>query len=393
MSLDAERDRLRKALLADVPTASPGLEERVYRRLLDDEASTAARRDWKLPLAAALIAGTVVATLLITNRLVNRHTAPASHSTIAVPIVSPPTHASPPSAAVDSTNCRLPVVVTLEAGPPAKLETEAGFVDTRTGRYTRDDGASVAGLPGGGSPGSDLKAGVPAAPTTYSNSFHRWLPVRAPAIAPDGHSYVWVRLLPPGSNFGDFKSAELHLYDLVSASDRTIWSYPGSITVDRWDATGLLVNTVPPKGGALYEWLIAPDTGSATQQPAPTVQGPPTRLPGDPSSFGSFSDGGQGKIYRFGSRTPGDQEWVFFESAPGQRVTIYRGTQGDATGFDPYGAMREDSGIWFGDYDHHTIWRWQQDAGLRKVTVVGLPTPITGYPNSNIYVTPAGLCS
>ena len=393
MSRDQDRDHLRQALLADVPSARPGLQDRVYQRLLDGDASAAARRDWRLPLAAAFIGGMVVATLLITNRLAKPHTAPASHPTVSVPTVSPLPHATPSSASVDPPNCRLPVVVTLEAGPPPKLETEAGFVDTRTGRYTRDDVATVAGLPGGGSPGSDVKASMPAAPTTYSNSFHRWLPVRGPAIAPDGHSYVWVQLLPPGSGFGDFKSAELHLYDLASTTDRTIWSYPGSITIERWDATGILVNTVPPRGGALYEWLIAPDTGSATQQAVSIGQGPPTRLPGDPPVSGSFSDGGQGKIYRFGSRTPGDQEWVFFESAPGQRVTIYRGTQGDATGFDPYGAMKDDGGIWFGDYDHPTIWRWQEDAGLRKVTVVGLPTPITGFPNSNVFVNPAGHCS
>lgn len=392
MSPDQDRDLLRQALLADVPTVGPGLEDRVYQRLLDSDASGAARRDWKLPLAAALIAGTVVATLLITNQLVKQRAVPASLPIVAAPTAVPSAHSTPASAAVDPTNCRLPVVVTLEAGPPARLETEAGFVETRTGRYIRDGSASVAGLPGGGSPGSDMKPSRPAAPASYSKSFHRWLPVGGPAIAPDGRSYLWVRLLPPGSGFGDFTSAELHIFDLTTTSDRTIWSYPGSITIERWDTTGILVNTVPPKGGALYEWVIAPDTGSATQQPASTSHGGPTRLTGDLAQAWSFSDGGQGSIYRIGSRTPGDQEWVFFESAPGQRVTIYRGTQGDATGFDPFGAMKDNGGIWFGDYDHHTIWRWQQDAGLYKVTVAGLPTPITGYPNSSVYVNPAGHC-
>jgi hypothetical protein len=302
------------------------------------------------------------------------------------------------SAAVDPLNCRLPVVIMRESGPPGQMVTEPGFVDTRSGQYVKDNTASIAGLPGGAFEGTDVKPSRPAAPVYYSDVAKRWLPVSRTVVAPDGQSYLWERLLPSGSNIANFKNVELHRYDLRSASDHLLWTYGGIMTIHRWDAAGILLDTnpPPPAGGTLLAWLVDPDTGVATQQPNVNNFQGPTKLPGEGQNgsfaWGSFGKDAQGRtLYRIGSRQPGDQEWIFYESAPGQRVTIYKGQQGDATGFDPAQPMGDGRGIWFGDYEVQGIWYWEPASGLRKVPVKGLPAALPG-PNSSVYVNPAGSC-
>jgi hypothetical protein len=340
-------------------------------------------------IAATLIL--LIAAGLLGWRLVSqRSTLPAT--------VKPSPTTRPISAAVDPTSCRLAVVVMRESGPPGQIATEPGFVDTRTGQYTKDGAASIAGLPGGGFEGTDVKPSQPSAPVWYDEVAKRWLPVGPALVAPDGRSYVWVRLLPPGSNISDFKQAELHRHDLTSSADQRLWTYPGSIMVSRWDASGIIVDTVPPPptGGLQLQWLIDPRTGAATRQPASNAPSGPTELPGDRRNgsfaWGSFGSDAQGHtLYRIGSRTPGDQEWIFYESAPGQRVTIYKGAQGDATGFDPFQAVGDKTGIWFSDYETHGIWHWDSRTSLKKIVVKGLPNQLPG-PNSAVYVNPAGQC-
>jgi hypothetical protein len=201
-------------------------------------------------------------------------------------------------------------------------------------------------------------------------------------------------LLPEGSNSTNFQKAELHRYDVASATDRTLWTYAGAIYVSRWDASGILINTVPAGGGVQLWWLVDPQTGTAAQKDGRADPTRFTRLPDDPqerggSVSGSFGRDAQGHtLFRIGSRNPGDAEWVFFEKAPGQRVTIYRGKQGDATGFDPGGAIGDATGIWFGDYSGLKIWHWQQDTGLKKITLTGVPSA----DNSFVSVNPAGPC-
>jgi hypothetical protein len=306
-----------------------------------------------------------------------------------------PSAAAPSRAGVDPSNCRLPVVVMLEGRPPQpQLKTEAGFVDTRSGQYTKDGSASVAGLPGGGFPGTSLKPSQPSAPVQYSDALRRWIPVGGSSLAPDGRSYAWVRLVPEGSSPSNFQKAELHRYDVASATDRTLWTYAGAIYVSRWDASGILVKAVPPQGVVQVFWLVDPRTGTADQTGGRADLTGFTRLPDDPQerdgsvSSGSGRDAQGHTVIRLGSRASGAPEWVFFETAPGQRVTIYRGKQGDATGFDPYGTVGDATGIWFGDYSGHTLWHWQQDTGLKKITLTGVPSSA----NSDVYVKPAGPC-
>ena len=344
------------------------------------------------PLAATLALLTIAGA--VGWRLVYQRTnAPATvkHSMVATPTLVPT------AATVDPLNCRLPVVILRESGPPMQFVTEPGFVETRTGQYTKDTSASIAGLPGGAFEGTDVKPSRGSAPAWYDDVVKRWLPVGSGLVAPDGRSYLWTHLLPAGSNVSHFKNVELHRYDLTNARDRLLWTYPGIMTVHRWDDAGIFLDTNgPPSGppGVLY-WLVDPDSGAATQAAAPN-QSRLTELPGDRQNGGfgyeAFGNVAQGHpLYRIGSRQAGDREWVFYESAPGQRVTIYKGQQGDATGFDPLGATPDGPGIWFGDFETRGLWYWDLAHGLQKVPVKGQPELLSGA-NSSLYVNPAGSC-
>lgn len=330
-------------------------------------------------------------------RLVDQHRQPAPVKTgvNGIPTVVPSANHS-----ANLALCRMPVVVMQESGPPGQLRFEAGFIDTGTGQYTTDHSASVAGLPGGAFVGTNVKPSRPSAPSFYSETLHRWLPVDERSISPDGASYVWERLLPEGSNYSNFGQAELHRFDVATRTDRTLWTYPGSIDINGWDASGIRVDTVPaPSGGQMINWLIDPATGSATQQVAGyNAQPRLTQLPSDPLQNGGFAYGNipgavfRGhQVWRIGSRGPGSPELVVYETAPGQRVTIYKGAQGDATHFDPDQGLADVMGIWFTDYQGGVLWRWQLETGLRKIGMTGLPQPLSG-PNSGNYLRPAGTC-
>ena len=192
---------------------------------------------------------------------------------------------------IEATNCRLPVVAIRESGPPTQMDSQAGFVDTKTGAFTKDTSASVAGLPGGGSAGSSLKAAQPSVPQQYSPGVKRWLPRWGPYVAPDGRSYAWEQLLPEGSNSTTATGGELHIYDLAAAQDRVLWSYSGSINVYRWDADGILAMTVPPRGGVPTYWLIDASSGIAAQQPSSADPRRLIVLLGDASATGDVGYG------------------------------------------------------------------------------------------------------
>jgi hypothetical protein len=208
-----------------------------------------------------------------------------------------------------------------------------------------------------------------------------------------------VRNLPVGSAYPNYTSAELHRYDVATSTDHTLWKYAGSMGVYRWDPTGIFVNVGPPKGSPDPTWwLVDPLSGAASRSAAPPGFGFKMfkPLPGDPHNL-DFTILGQDAAHRdiwwfYNPDKPGAVDWVFYETAPGKRVTIYRGVEGDAAGFDPSGgAMADPTGIWFSDHWHHTIWHWRQDAGLHKVTLRGLPAVPKGA-NAYVYVDIAGPC-
>ena len=89
---------------------------------------------------------------------------------------------------------------------------------------------------------------------------------------------------------------------------------------------------------------------------------------------------------------PGAANWVFYETAPGHRVYIYRGTRGDATGFYPRGAFSDSTGLWFSDANFQpVIWHWELGVGLSKFLIGGLPAGLHGR-NAYVLTVPAGPC-
>jgi|GEM_PF-3789027 len=107
-------------------------------------------------VATILVAALVVAAMVVPQLLANWHVrissptfTPASTPGTKLPVV------------VDPSNCRLPVSVERGVGSPYKLAFEVGFIDTRSGQYTRDAAASVAGLPGGGPSGTSSGSEAP----------------------------------------------------------------------------------------------------------------------------------------------------------------------------------------------------------------------------------------
>jgi hypothetical protein len=277
-------------------------------------------------------------------------------------------HLAPSATSGPVPNCLLPVYV----------GSEVGFVDTHTGRYTKDVSASVVGLP-------DSFA---SRPSYYSPVLKRWLPASVSYMSPDGRSYAWIRFLPDGSTQANFKTAELHRYEVATRTDQALWSTTVFFIVWRWDAAGILVSEPPDLNGPASGtnrapanwWLVDPVTGAATQQVSLSHASlySFTPLAGDPTdiSFSSvgFDAEGHPIWWLFTNGKGGGVNWVFYETAPGQRVFIYRGPKDDASALDPLAAMADSTGIWFSDYrDPNVIRHWQQGTGLRNVMVTGLP--------------------
>ena len=333
----------------------PWLSEAVRDRIRTPKARTGAVR-LMLLVAAALVLMIVAG--MAAPRLLNR-------GINVVPTATPPPIASPTP--FSAFNCTLPV----QAGK-AK-----GFVNTATGVYTADPSAAVDGLPGSGGP------------LSYDSVVHRWLPVDPRLISPDGTAYAYLAGDGPGIHPSDVR-----VYDLRSGIDRKLFTGT-AIGIFLWGADG--IHVIDSHGPVNQELLIDPDTGAATTVPERRWFGF-TPLPGDPPpgsgwgfrTLGWTNDGRQiWWFYNLGR--PGAVDWVFYESAPGVRVYIYKGEQGDATGFDPgdgYG-LADTTGIWFTDQAQRPlVWHWSQGTGLRKV-VVRVPG---GAQPRLLSVVPAGSC-
>lgn len=380
-------DELRGSIHAALDEISEPVPDLVPGAMARIRTTGVRRRGW-VPAAQAVGILAIVATLGGVV-LASRHGVPTRQG----PATSAPaTTGSVAPTAVNPLSCRLPVVVTRDGGGQRpQIATEAGFLNTATGQYLKDAAASVEGLPGGGSPATVLKSSQPAAPAWYSHALGHWLPVDKRSVAPDGRSYVWVRLLPVGSNYSNFQSAELHRYDVARGTDRTLWMDAGLVDVWWWDSAGILIDT------AGLWWRIDPLTGAATQQPRSFYPYRFTELPGDVQNGGlawtPFGvDDRARQIIRIGGRAPGSRDWVFVERAPGQRVWIYQGTQGDGMGFDPYKAIADSTGVWFTDYSGRVLWHWRQDNGLQRYAITGLPGNLAGAAYTEVLEDPAGPC-
>jgi hypothetical protein len=386
--MDESRFRaLMHVAIGDEPM-QPWLTTAVRRRLAEP-----ARRQSASPVAAmavVLVAAVIVAGLVLPQVLANRHVLNPLPRTL--PAATP--SATPATVLVDPSNCRLPVTVERGAGPPSQVATQVGFVNTRTGKYTRDANPSVVRLPDGGLQG----------PMFYSPSVRRWLPTNGDQVSPDGSSYAWVESLPIGAVYPRYKASKLHVYDLVTGADQTIFTYRGAIHIWRWDAVGIhaIVGQVGADAPPSTWRLVDPTTGSVTRDAiGPIMPFPPFKpLPGDPRNVSFASPGmtAAGDIIWWINNldNPGAPDWVFYETIPGHRVYLYRGVEGSATSFDPELALVDSTGIWFSDADYvlnlkPAIWHWQLGSGLRKYRLAGLPSLFNGS-HAYILVRPAGPC-
>jgi len=310
-----------------------------------DRLSTAPARPlrfpWLIAAAVVLIAMSAVLIPQLTSRRITPTPVPASSPT-------------PSPAVVDPLNCRLPVGVA-----PDQL----GFIDTRTGQFTRDTNA----------PATSIEADDGAlSPESYSAAAHVWVPVHATQMAPDGRSYVIT------------KGRELHIIDDATGADRTLWTGSADLLFDWWGASGIVVTEELPSVQGGKTWLVDPVTAAVVPHEPPRWL---TILPTDPhgSGFRPLGIDAEGR-YVWWMRAvdkPGI-DWVFYEDATGQRVYIYKGTQGDATGFNPGVAFGDSTGIWFNNSSPAAVWHWSPDGGLHKINVTGLP--------ASAIINPAGPC-
>lgn len=310
-----------------------------------DRLSTAPAKPMRLPwlIAAAVVLIAMSAVLI-----------PQLTSPRITPVPIPASSPTPSPAVVDPFNCRLPVGVA-----PGQL----GFVDTRTGEFTRDATA----------PATSFEADPGAlSPESYSPAAHVWVPAHATQMSPDGRTYASTR------------GKELHIIDAASGADRTLWTGSADLLFEWWGTDGIEVAEESPSLQGGRTWLVDPVTGSAVAAQPPRWLTP---LWTDPRGVGFRPLGmdAQGRyIWWLRAVDRPGVDWVFYETAPGQRIYIYKGTEGDARGFDPGVAFADGTGIWFNDFSHSALWHWSPDGGLHKIVVAGLP--------ASAILNPAGPC-
>jgi hypothetical protein len=258
-----------------------------------------------------------------------------------------------------------------------------GFVNIPGGGFQVDPAATVVGLPVGAITGQNF----------YSAALKRWVPAPTQAISPDGLSYTYVKLLPAGATYGDAASSEVHVFDVVKNADRKVWSSSSSVQLISWDGAGILVSATPLRGGAVVLWRIDPATAAVSQAPddADPTRLPISAMPGGGSSEGLGSDGHGQYVHWLGSRDKGTKYSIVVVAA-GKVTTLYTGTVGDPTDFDPGGVYSDGHGLWLGNVGGTPVWLWSQSSGLRSFPVTGLPPSPSGYTFTSFAIIPAGAC-
>ncbi len=322
-------------------------------------------------LVAAVMAGLLVVVLLSTRGLLpSRNAGPA-------PL---------PSSQAGSFPCALPVSLIVESGNPGQdpvMATSYGFVNIPTGTLRIDPNARV----------SDLPAAPGMPPALYSAQLHRWVPATARSISPDGIAYAYTKL-PTGQTYSNFTSSELHIYNVSTKTDRTLWTDADGIEVLAWDLNGIVASTVPREGGLQHLWRVDPSSGSVSALPASadTPFLPPSIQPegGNYSYMGADSQGRA--VFRLGSRDAGVKYRVVVVQSGRLIATIYSGTAGDAKDFDPGGIFFDVHGVWFSNFDGKVVWLWAQSSGLQSFKVSGLPPTPSGYAHTDFSFFPAGAC-
>lgn len=263
-----------------------------------------------------------------------------------------------PANAMLAFSCRLPVIV--DQGIP-------GYVDVRTGQFTGAEPATGA-------------APVFSQRLSYDLVARRWLPVPYFFISPDGWQFV--------HNTQDGSAYRMLVYDLRSGADTVIWSDPTPILIRVWNPDG--IHFLSDGGSIDKSELIDP----VTRRVSPAPDGYYHPLPGDPpvtidgtagvTQLVGYTSVGQG-LFWFSNRVhpKGAPNWVFYETSPGVRFYVYRGTMDDGSRFMPASVSTDSRGFWFSGWqalpqgiDGHAgsvippvLWHWDGVTGLKKLAI------------------------
>lgn len=362
------RHRLRDALGEPPPLVPPRL----------GPPTTEARPIYPRAMAALAIAlAIVLVAVLLASRIALRPQG------VLIPGVKPSPVAK---AALDSFPCSLAVVQSNQAsnrGQNPVMSTTLGFVNLPSGEFRVDPKASSLNLPGGN----------PVGPNFYSAQLNQWLPVSVRNISPDGRTYAFTKLLPEGATYSNSTSSELRVFNVEKRADHKLWSYAANMGVLGWDAAGILVSTLPARGGEMLLWRIDPATGAATEAPldADPTWTPRYLVPNGGSSSSLGLDGHGRAVYRLGSRDPGTKYSVVVVES-GHATTLYSGTVGDSKHFDPQGVSGDAHGLWLGDFDPSRLWLWTESSGLREFKITNVPPAPAGYQYTYTAFGPAGPC-
>jgi hypothetical protein len=181
----------------------------------------------------------------------------------------------------------------------------------------------------------------------------------------------------------------MHIYRLDTGSDKVVLTGSAGIFIRAWLADGIHFTTENDNGGTEHVLVLA--TGQVAGGTLATDRFTP--LPGDPhgtvggaafTRIGYTADG-RPIFWFYNLDAPTQVDWVFYETAPGVRVYIYKGSMGDATGFAPGTALADSHGIWFSDYHARSLmWHWDASTGLRTIPLASIP--------DGVDVVPAGPC-
>jgi hypothetical protein len=318
--------------LGEPPDAGPALQR--LEAWLAAPPAEAASTVWgprAIALVAAALAVAVIVTLTGTRLLTSRRS----------PSGTP--------AAAGALNCRLPVVVTGAGYPPTTRE--AGFVNVAAGAFQRDPAA-------------------PAEAVTYDGAVRGWVPVRPPAIAPNGSRYAYVR---NGS-----ASFELHVVDARTRSDRVVWTAPGGVGFPiEWAADGIHVTTTPAGGGPTQGWVVSPSGG----QPKPGAMPRITAELGRTNIGTYFASMPYEETFQGMSIVRDSTRGVELVGSDGRTTLIHALTPD----FDPATFVADGDRLWAVNADGSAIWLWTRSDGLRRL-------PVRVAPQSGVTYWAAGPC-
>ncbi len=161
-------------------------------------------------------------------------------------------------------------------------------------------------------------------------------------------------------------------HDIMAGTSMPLWTSTSGFFIRKWMAEGIVI------GGGAYGYetpslIVNPETGSATPFQWP-VASPPPDMPGA-TSGGFIGYTADGEMLGWVSNATlhndaADTVWVFYVTASGKVVYVYKGTRAQA-GFlgvtTQTNAIGDGTGIWFASLEGVSIWHWDIAHGLAAI--------------------------